>query len=244
MVRRSPFLDSPGENPFGRAPLTPGSAIPRHYHARPYATLVLSGGYEEAGDHGRFRVAAGDVLFHGPFAAHRDRVANRATTVLDLPLPLDGRAWIGRGSVADPDAVVRLAERDAAGAVATLIASAAPVAACEADLPDLLARALAADPSLSIAGWAARNGYARETVSRAFTRAYGVDAAAYRLEARTREGWRRTVATGAPLAGIAADTGFADQAHMTRAITRLTGRPPAWWRRAVTSVQDGPAVTP
>jgi AraC-like DNA-binding protein len=223
--------------------LPPGAAIPRHYHARPYATLVLSGAYEEAGDHGRFRVGPGDALFHGPFSAHQDHVANRTTIVLDLPLPVDGRRWIGRGHVADPDMVMRLAERDRGAAAAYLLGTVQASATHEADLPDLLARALSADPSLSIADWAARHGYARETVSRAFSRTYGIDAAAYRLEARTRESWRRTVSTITPLAEIAVDTGFADQAHMTRAITRLTGRPPAWWRRTVTSVQDGPDAT-
>lgn len=227
-----------------RDSLPPGAAIPRHYHARPYATLILSGGYEEAGDHGRFRVGAGDVLFHGPFSAHRDRVANRTTILLDLPLPVDGRRWLGRGTAADPDAVIRLAERDRVAAAAYLLGTIQASVLHEADLPDLLARALSADPSLSIAGWAERHGYARETVSRAFSRTYGIDAAAYRLEARTREGWRRTVSSTTPLAEVAADTGFADQAHMTRAIARLTGKPPAWWRRSVTSVQDETAAAP
>ncbi len=218
--------------------------IPRHYHMQPYATLVLSGGYEEAGDHGRFRVGAGDVLFHGPFSAHRDRVANRTTVVLDLPMPVDGRRWIGLGTVSDPDMVMRLAERDRGGAARYLLGTVQAATAREADLPDLLARALSADPSLSIAAWAGQHGYARETVSRAFSRTYGIDAAAYRLEARAREGWRRTVATVTPLAEVAVETGFADQAHMTRAITRLIGKPPAWWRRTVTSVQDEAPATP
>lgn len=40
-------------------------------------------------------------------------------------------------------------------------------------------------------------------------------------------------ARGAPLARIAAETGFADQSHMTRAITRARGAPPAALRRAM-----------
>jgi hypothetical protein len=36
------------------------SALGRHVHEEAYAALVLSGGYEEAGDHGRFQVKAGD----------------------------------------------------------------------------------------------------------------------------------------------------------------------------------------
>jgi transcriptional regulator GlxA family with amidase domain len=35
-----------------------------------------------------------------------------------------------------------------------------------------------------------------------------------------------------PLARIAAEAGFADQAHMTRALGALTGRCPGHWRRS------------
>lgn len=39
--------------------------------------MVLSGGYEEAGEGGRRRVAAGDVIVHHPFEAHLNRVSSR-----------------------------------------------------------------------------------------------------------------------------------------------------------------------
>jgi AraC-like DNA-binding protein len=32
------------------------------------------------------------------------------------------------------------------------------------------------------------------------------------------------------LSAIAAEAGFSDQAHMTRAIAELTGKPPSHWR--------------
>ena len=46
----------------------------RHVHKRAYAALVLSGGYEEAGDSGRHRVQAGNVVLHEAFEAHLDRI--------------------------------------------------------------------------------------------------------------------------------------------------------------------------
>lgn len=49
--------------------------IARHVHVGAYATPVLAGAYEEAGDTGRFKVAEGDVLIHAPFFAHRDIIA-------------------------------------------------------------------------------------------------------------------------------------------------------------------------
>ena len=47
-----------------------------------------------------------------------------------------------------------------------------------------------------------------------------------------RRAWRDVVAGTAGLAEIACTTGFADQAHMTRAIARLTGTTPGAWRKA------------
>jgi hypothetical protein len=38
------------------------ATIERHQHAHPYAAVVLSGSDEEAGESGRWRVSAGEVL--------------------------------------------------------------------------------------------------------------------------------------------------------------------------------------
>jgi transcriptional regulator GlxA family with amidase domain len=45
-------------------------------------------------------------------------------------------------------------------------------------------------------------------------------------------------ATDDSIVEVAASTGFADQAHLTRAITTLTGRSPGKWRAWVKFVQD------
>src|SRR4051812_6033515 len=87
--------------------------IARHVHARPYATIVLEGGYEEAGAQGGFRGAGGDVLSHGAFSAPQDVIGGPRPVVLALPLPMDLSAP-ARGGAADLDAVVALAERDRA----------------------------------------------------------------------------------------------------------------------------------
>ena len=60
-----------------------GAVLPRHRHDAPYAAVVLEGGYEEAGDGGRFRVRAGDVLIHGAFSAHLDRADRKAFELVD-----------------------------------------------------------------------------------------------------------------------------------------------------------------
>jgi AraC-like DNA-binding protein len=210
--------------------------IRRHYHPRPYATLVLEGSYEEAGDQGRYRVESGDLLLHPAFSAHRDLIGAQRTYVLDIDLPFDGRRWPGMARVADPDTIIRTARRDAREAQALLLEGLVEVEATEGDPADHLAAALNGNPSLAIGEWAAANGFSREWLSRRFQRFYEVSSSLFRAEARSRRAWQRIVSSGEPLALIAADCGFADQAHMTRSVGILTGRSPGQWR-AVTSVQ-------
>src|ERR1700677_569690 len=62
------------------------SSLERHVHFEPYVALVLSGGYEEAGDNGRFKVSAGNVVFHDSFEAHLNRFYAQGATVLNLPV--------------------------------------------------------------------------------------------------------------------------------------------------------------
>lgn len=212
--------------------LLPAAAdIARHRHREPYATVVLTGAYEEAGDAGRIAARAGEVLFHGPFSAHRDRVSAKRTVVLDLPLPFDGRDWPARARVVDPDHIIRLAERDPVEAVTTLLSGLAPATTSEEeDLPDQLSAALRAFETPKIGEWAAARGRSREHVSRSFEKLYGVSPAAYRADCQAKRAWRMIVGGSEGLAGIAVEAGYADQSHMTRAVTRLTGMPPRRWR--------------
>jgi AraC-like DNA-binding protein len=73
-------------------------------------------------------------------------------------------------------------------------------------------------------------GLAPETISRGFGRVFGTTAASFRAEARARRAFEQIVRTNAPLVDIAANSGFADQAHMTRAVRALTGAPANSWR--------------
>lgn len=198
--------------------------------------MVLSGSYEEAGDAGRHRVRPGEVLVHGPFSAHCDRIAAVRTEVLDLPLPA-GMVLPAHGRVADADAFVRLAAADPVRAAAMLPECIEPADARAEEPADRLAEALASGDVPAIGAWAAAHGLVRETLSRQFRQIYGIDAATYRAEARARNAWRMIVGTGAPLAEIAQASGHADQAHMTRAVRALSGHTPGAWRR-VTSLQD------
>ena len=221
------------------------STLRRHVHRRGYAALVLSGGYEEAGDFGRFRIDAGEVVFHDAFEGHLDRFRASGAVILNLPLPPDARPEGGPCVVENPDRIVQLAEVDEARAAELLLASARPVEPRCEDWPDALARDLLCDPELRLGAWSEARGIPPWTVCRGFVRIFGISPVRYRARVRARRAWKIVQGTARPLATIAAELGFADQSHMTRSVAALTGHPPrSWrhlprsWRQAGKSVQD------
>ncbi len=213
------------------------AALPRHRHRDPYAALVLTGSFQEAGDAGRVRVEAGDVLIHGWFEAHRDLFDGSGATVLNLPLEAVPGMRFGR--IADPDSIARLAERDPRAASERLIAELGEGAVELGDWPDLLARSLRDCRRFGLGDWARDMGLAPASVSRGFAQAYGVSPQRYRAEQRALRAVRELGQGAAPLAWLADELGFADQAHMSRAVRQLTGLSPRRWR--VKYVQEASA---
>lgn len=211
-----------------------GERLARHRHAEGYVALVLAGSYLEAGAGARIAARPGDVILHGSYDAHQDDFGRAGATVLNLPLT-DGIARYGR--VDDPDLVARMAERDPVAAVSLVAATMTVLDAQPADWPDLLADALSGDEEIALGDWADRIGIAPQSLSRGFRQAFGVSPKRYRLEQRTQVALRRMAGWNGTLAGLAAEAGFADQAHFTRAVSDMTGTPPQ--RLKVQSVQSG-----
>ena len=238
MVTATPELRS--HRP-GREKLGPATSIPRHRHRGGYVAVVLSGGYQEAGLAGRFELAAGDVAVHREFDAHLDHVHARGAEILNLPLPL-GTTLPAVFKIADPDAIARLAERGPLEAAMTLVPVSAVVPAN--DWPDDLAGDLNRNFEPRLRAWAHANGLAPETLSRRFRMAYGVTPATFRAEARAHRAFALICGSDAPLASIAVDCGYSDQAHLTRAIVSLTGHPPGFWRRTSIPFKTGGEQTP
>ena len=217
------------ETRFGRERLAAGSVKRRHRHARGYVAVVLAGSYVEAGDERRRRLGPGDALVHREFDGHLDLIGRHGADVLNLPLPANRPLPIGV-RVADPDAVARIAEADPEAAC-SLLETAEDIAPLEDDWPDVLAAALRMRSDLRITDWAAAMGLACATVSRGFRAIFGLSPARYRAEIRARRAFAVLTAGGLPLAELALASGFADQAHLSRAIAGLTGAPPSAWRR-------------
>jgi AraC-like DNA-binding protein len=218
---------------FGRQRLTTRTGVQRHRHEESYLALVIDGGYEESGDRGRHHVAAGDVVMHGGFEAHLNRYDRSRSQVLNIALPTWMEPEHAVMQISDPDTAVRLAERDPREAAAFLFYAMKPRRMRLADWPDELAAALTVDPNMRLQDWARLRGLADATVSRGFRKVFGISPSAYRAQVRGRQAWRRVVEGAHSLASIAFDSGFSDQAHMTRTIRALTGRPPGQWRGQV-----------
>lgn len=154
--------------------------------------------------------AAAAVLAAHRAAEHGDRLAS--SSMLHGALT---RLWsrYGQGNRHDP-------ERDAGSS---------QVAAAR----DVLHQRLADPPSLDeLAG---QVGVGRFALVRAFRARYGLPPHAYLNEQRVRAACR-LLDTGLTPGVVAADVGFADQAHLTRHFRRVVGVPPGQYRRK--NVQD------
>lgn len=209
----------------------------RHRHLDAYATVVVSGVFEESAYAGRVRATAGDVLVHPQLDAHENHHVSSSVKLIRLPWP-DRSGNGGLYRLRDLDEFVRIAESDVPEAserlVHAVLQGLSIPCGLRNDWPDLLAADLADDASLSLGNWAREHGLAPETVSRGFSKAYGTTPEVFRAELKAKAAWFRITRAPDRLGAIAAETGFADQAHMTRWIHRLTGLSPAIWRLLAT----------
>jgi AraC-like DNA-binding protein len=215
----------------GRMRHGPRETLPRHPHDTSFAAVVLSGGYVEAGDTGRHWMEPGDVLLHQTWESHLDRFDSRGAEVLVLAIA-DCEVGPPLGRAADPDTLARLAECDPAEASRRLMADLSPRAPSLQDWPDQLAQALRAEPAVALAAWARTHGLHLGSLSRGFRQVFGVTPQAYRLTQRTRRAISAVRGSTTPLSLIAQDAGFADQAHMSRAIRTLAHTTPGALRPA------------
>jgi AraC-like DNA-binding protein len=201
----------------------PKRSFPRHHHLSGYAAVLIEGECEEAGDHGRFRASAGDILAHRSFDGHADRIGLRGAVFINIGLRSDLPGAFGR--IDDLDAFIRTCERDSIEAESMLHERFTPMEQ-PADWPDLLAHDLATKPAERLTCWADRHGFAPASVSRGFRLAYGTSPKRYRLEQMARKAAQALRARSVSLADIAIEAGFADQPHMTRTLSALFGVTP------------------
>lgn len=218
---------------------TLGECIHPHRHEQSYAALVLEGAYEEAGPDGVWRVEAGDLIVHPPFHLHLNRFGVGNARVLNVTLAHSAANWIGidRYAVLRPRRVDRFSRklmRDAGAALGEAMEESVTRAAREPrDWLDGFAIALRGEPLMSIATLARAAGVTPTHAARAFARRFGQTPAAFRKEQRLRVALQALAHGEQPLAEVAIAAGYADQAHMTRALAEATGATPAKLRHAL-----------
>jgi AraC-like DNA-binding protein len=157
-----------------------------------------------------------------PFVAEPVRDPSPATTGLiglleDIDEPLDELA-----AAAAATAVADALEAAAGRPEADVVLDTAAVTAVREHLaaqPAVETRAADLERIAGIDRWA---------IARQFRRAFGTSPDRYRRMRRLAAA-RAAIAAGAPLAAAAAETGFADQSHMTRHFTRAYGLTPGRW---------------
>lgn len=107
-----------------------------------------------------------------------------------------------------------------------------------ARLVDDARQAVAADIGLRLDELAGLMGVSAYHLSRTFRRLTGQTLSRYRLRLRLHRAMERLAAGDRDLAGVAAESGFADQAHLTRALREETGFTPGAVRRVLTGPDD------
>jgi len=234
---------------------SPNARIARHRHAYPAVTLVLSGGFlEDFGAGHTHECGAMSVLVKPADAPHSNRYStlgarsfivectseSPAFDALEQAAPQPGLARIvvpllelySAFLAAAPERQV-LAE-EAAFEIARRLRSQHQWKTLER--PVWLSRIADAaiegcTHPLSLTTLAADVGVHPVYLARVFRRHYAQSIGSFMLQSRLRLAMRHLATTAEPIARIALECGFADQAHLTRLLHRETGATPARFRR-------------
>jgi AraC family transcriptional regulator len=233
-----------------------GSRLARHRHPRPYACIVIAGGFEETGADRCEPATPGTILLHPPDDEHGDRFGPSGATCINV---CPSAAWLdatrdddlfggyravrGNAALHMGDTIRRrLGARDTAGRLALEAATLALLS--EAALPEprkedggAWVRRVCDDirrepcAEWTLAGIAAMARVHPMHVARTFRRRVGLSLGQFvRAE---RLAWARAALSGsdASLAAIAIDAGFYDESHFIRAFRRHFGATPGSCRR-------------
>ncbi len=238
-----------------------GEMTPPHAHSSPYLCLVLEGRWNEGYEGGTRHCSTRTVIYHPAGEVHWDRFTEHGGRVFAIELGEGWLDRVGEmtrvlqeprvfttGIV--PWAAMRIRDesrrQDQASAilieglmlellgmlqreVSALTAHAAP--RWLTVIEDILRDEFRAPPSL--AALAPLVGVHPIHIARTFRARHGFAVAEYVARVRVEHATRLIAQTQRSLAEVAAEVGFCDQSHLTRAFHRIVGTTPARYRAAV-----------
>ena len=223
----------------------------RHRHEESSLSLVLAGELEETSSATSFRAAAGSVVIKPAECWHADVYGPRGAHIVQVRHDSEGDSWdlafCSYGWLDSPwfagAVLALLSGRTRAGESAEMIfwdvvesvfprSTHQPTATPPvwlSDALDLLGQCTV--HSISVADVALRVGVHPVHFARVFRARFGCTVRQYIRQRRVLAAWRACQACDESLAAVAARSGFADQAHMTRAFTEVLGISPGRLKR-------------
>ncbi|HUP48917.1 MAG TPA: AraC family transcriptional regulator [Thermoanaerobaculia bacterium] len=228
-----------------------GLVLPEHAHDPGQVCFILEGTYSEELAGGEHLLRPGDIQFHSPGERHANSVA--AGGALTLLISVDRERWIdvvARRPFCSPvlDEIGRevrkeLARQDPASSAALeglSLVLLSRLARLElqggAREPQWVREAVFRierdyDRPMSLSSVAEDAGVHRATLAAAFRRFRGTSVGELIRSVRIARAREALAGTNAPIAEVAQQTGFADQAHLGRVFKRMTGMTPGDFRR-------------
>ena len=234
-----------------RTTYAPHQRIPEHVHDAAYLCLAVRGAFRERSGSCEADVVAGAAVLHRPGERHADRFGERLSSCLNVALPPEWAAYSGdllseQGPAlyASPGRVGPLVQRLAREFELGDEASELAIEGLTLELLSVFVRderrgerhaprwmaatveRLCDEERVSLAVLAREAGVHPSTLARSFRRFHGCSLGQYRRRWRLTRAIEALRTSEAPLAEIAARTGFADQSHLTRRFKALMGVTP------------------
>jgi AraC family transcriptional regulator len=241
-----------------------GLFLQPHVHERTVFAVTIDGGWDSVIMNRPRDCRPGLVLTEPAGERHANHFGNRGAHVLIVQadperdehirpcqrllseinlLPHPEVASLARSiaaELADPDPFSALAVQSATLEMFLLAARAAAVPVRQSSPPLWLRRAMELAHETYRSPWsldrfAATIGVHPAHLSRAFRSQYGCSLGAYIRRLRMAWAGEQLASSQTPISRIAAEAGFADQSHFTRAFTRHSRMTPGAYRRAMSS---------